>query len=153
MTSPISPHHRFFKYRVALLISITVIIPLGYIVRFSRGPAPEWFNDSFGAIAYEIFWILLTVFLWPQASLVWTAFGVCVATCGLEFLQLWQPPFLQAARATLPGRLVLGNSFTWSDFPSYFVGSFLGWVWVRWLTRSNFIAEGRRQKVEGRRQR
>jgi len=82
-----------------------------------------------------------------------SAFGVCVATCGLEFLQLWQPPFLQAARATLPGRMVLGNSFTWSDFPSYFAGSFLGWVWVRWLTRLNFIAEGRRQKAEGRRQR
>ncbi|MEZ2239252.1 DUF2809 domain-containing protein [Microcoleus sp.] len=138
MTSPISPDRRFLKYRIALLISIIVIIPLGYVVRFSRGPAPEWFNDSFGAIAYEIFWILLTVFLWPQASLVGTAIGVCVATCGLEFLQLWQPPFLQAARATLPGRLVLGNSFTWSDFPSYFVGSFLGWVWVRWLRRSHF---------------
>ncbi|WP_377476943.1 MAG: DUF2809 domain-containing protein [Microcoleus anatoxicus] len=139
MTSPIAPHHRFFKYRIALLISITVIIPLGYLVRFSHGPTPAWFNDSFGSIAYEIFWILLTVFLWPQASLVWTAFGVCLATCGLEFLQLWQPPFLQAARATLLGRLVLGNSFTWSDFPPYFVGSLLGWVYVRWLAKLNLI--------------
>jgi hypothetical protein len=30
----------------------------------------------------------------------------------------------------------LGNAFTWADFPSYFVGSFLGWLWVRWLKRS-----------------
>jgi hypothetical protein len=134
MTSPISPQHRFFKYRVALLINIILIIPLGYTIRFA-GPGPERFNDFMGAVAYEIFWILLAVFLWPQVSLVWAAVGVCVATCGLEFLQLWQPPFLQAARATLPGRLVLGNAFTWADFPSYFVGSFLGWLWVRWLKK------------------
>ncbi len=135
MTSPISPYHRFFKYRIALLINITVIIPLGYLVRFSHGPAPEWFNDSFGSIAYQILLILLTVLLWPKASLAWTAFGVCLASCGIEFLQLWQPPFLQAARATLPGRLILGNSFTWSDFPPYFVGSLLGWVYVGWLAK------------------
>jgi glycopeptide antibiotics resistance protein len=135
MTSPISPHHRFFKYRIALLINIIVIIPLGYAVRFSHGPAPEWFNDSFGSIAYQILLILLTALLWPQVSLAWTAFGVCLASCGIEFLQLWQPPFLQAARATLLGRLILGNTFTWSDFPPYFLGNLLGWVYVQWLAR------------------
>ena len=122
--------HRAFKYRIALLISLITIVPIGYMIRF-HGSAPEWLNDLFGSIAYEIFWILLVAFLFPQASPLWTAIGVCLATCALEFLQLWQPPFLQAMRATLPGRLVLGNAFTWSDFPSYFIGSFLGWVWMR----------------------
>jgi hypothetical protein len=130
MASPKLQRDRVFKYRIALLISILIIVPLGYMVRF-YGTAPEWLNDSFGSIAYEIFWILLVAFLFPQASPVWTAVGVCLATCVLEFLQLWQPPFLQAMRATLLGRLVLGNTFTWSDFPSYFIGSFLGWVWIQ----------------------
>ncbi|MEQ8963007.1 MAG: DUF2809 domain-containing protein [Coleofasciculus sp. C2-GNP5-27] len=67
----------------------------------------------------------------PQASPLWTAIGVCIVTCLLEVLQLWQPPFLQAIRATLLGRVILGNTFTWSDFPAYFIGSFLGWVWMR----------------------
>ncbi len=133
MNSPISPDRRFLKYQIALLISIIVIIPLGYVVRFSRGPAPEWFNDSFGSIAYEVFWILLVVLILPRFSQIRAAVAVCLATCGVEFLQLWTPPFLQAMRATLPGRLILGNHFTWSDFISYFVGSFLGWLWVRWL--------------------
>lgn len=122
--------HRAFKYRIALLISIIVIVPLGYAVRF-HGPAPEWLNDSLGSIAYEIFWILLVALLFPQASPLWTAVGVCLATCALEFLQLWQSPLLQTMRATLPGRLVLGNTFTWSDFPSYLIGSVLGWLWMR----------------------
>ncbi len=122
--------HRAFKYRITLLISMLAIVPLGYIIRF-HGPAPEWLNDSFGSVAYEIFWILLVGFLFPQASPLWTAVGVYFATCVLEFLQLWHPPFLEAMRSTLPGRLVLGNFFTWSDFLSSFIGSCLGWVWRR----------------------
>jgi glycopeptide antibiotics resistance protein len=126
-------HRRFFKYRIALLVGIIVIIPLGAAVRFSRGLAPEWFNNLFGNVAYEIFWISLVLFIWPRFSKIRAAVAVCIATCGIEFLQLWKPSFLQAIRATLPGMLVLGNNFSWSDFPSYFVGSFLGWLWVRWL--------------------
>jgi hypothetical protein len=130
MASPKVQHHRILKYRIVVLLSILIIVPLGYAIRF-HGSAPEWVNDSFGSIAYEIFWILLVAFLFPQASPLWTAVGVCFATCVLEFLQLWHPPFLEAMRSTLPGRLVLGNSFTWSDFLSYFIGSLLGWVWMR----------------------
>jgi len=130
MASPHVQQHRAFKYRITLLISIIVIVPLGYAVRF-HGPAPEWLNDSLGSIAYEIFWILLVALLFPQASPLWTAVGVFFTTCALEFLQLWQSPLLQTMRATLPGRLVLGNTFTWSDFPSYFIGSVLGWLWMR----------------------
>jgi Protein of unknown function (DUF2809) len=130
MTSPLSPRHHFFKYRLALLVSIIIIVPVGYIVRFAQEPGPAWLQDVLGSLAYEIFWILLVAFFLPKSSPFWTAVGVCLATCGLEFLQLWQPPFLQAVRATLPGRLVLGNSFTWSDFPPYFIGSFLGLIWM-----------------------
>jgi hypothetical protein len=132
MASPKVQRHRAFKYRIALVISILIIVPLGSAVRF-YGPTPEWFNDWFGSIAYEIFWILLVAFLFPQASPLWTAVGVCLATCVLEFLQLWHPPFLEAMRVTLLGRLILGNTFNWSDFLSYFMGSFLGWVWMRSL--------------------
>jgi Protein of unknown function (DUF2809) len=133
--SPFSTRHPFFRYRVALLISILFIVPLGYVVRFSQGFSLEWLYDFFGSVAYEIFWILLVGFIYPKASPVWTAVGVCLATCLIEFLQLWKPPFLQAARATLVGRLVLGNTFIWSDFISYFIGSFTGWLWMRWLIK------------------
>ncbi|OKH30294.1 hypothetical protein NIES2101_42525 [Calothrix sp. HK-06] len=125
----------FFKYRVALLISIIFIVPLGYFVRFAQEFGYPELYDFLGSVAYEIFWILLVAFIYPKASPLWTAVGVCVATCGIEFLQLWKPPFLEAARATLVGRLVLGNTFVWSDFISYFFGSFAGWIWMRWLVK------------------
>ncbi len=128
-------HHIQCKYRLVLLISVIFIVPMGYIIRFSLGGENVWLYDALGSIAYEIFWILLIALLAPKISLLKIAIGVCIATCGLEFLQLWQPPFLQAARSTLPGRLVLGNTFVLSDFPSYFVGSFLGWVWAQSLKK------------------
>ena len=131
MNAPFSPQHRFFRYRLALLISIAAIAPLGLMMKFYRGLGQEWLNNSFGGVPYEIFWILLVLFIWPQISAVWASVAVCIATCLLEFLQLWQPPFLQAIRTTLIGRLVLGNTFQWSDFSYYFIGSFFGWAWVR----------------------
>lgn len=120
------------SYRFALLISIALVVPLGYIVRFYHGGQNEW-SDFGGSVAYEIFWIMLVIVCLPRSSLLWTAIAVCLATCAIEFLQLWKPPLLQMIRATLPGRIILGNTFNWSDFPSYFVGSFLGWAWVRSL--------------------
>ncbi|MBD2018106.1 DUF2809 domain-containing protein [Microcoleus sp. FACHB-53] len=141
MASLKSQQHRFFKYRLALLISLLIILPLGYMIRF-HGATPEWMNDLFGSIAYEIFWILLIALLFPKASPLWMAIGVCLATCVVEFLQLWHPPFLEAMRATLPGRLVLGNSFTWSDFLSYFIGSFFGWMWMWGLRQQTLVRSG-----------
>jgi Protein of unknown function (DUF2809) len=120
------------RYRLGLLMSLGAIVPLGFWVRF-HGVFPEWINDALGAIAYEIFWVLLGVLLWPRVPIWQIAVGVCVATGALEFLQLYQPDWLQAIRRTLPGRLVLGNQFSWMDFPSYVVGSGAGWVWGRCL--------------------
>ena len=123
----------FFKYRLVLLVSMIIIVPFGYIVRFSQGLNPAWLHDVLGSIAYEIFWILLFAFMLPKVSPLRIAIGVCIATCAIEFLQLWKAPFLEAARKTLPGRLVLGNTFIWADFPVYFIGSFFGWLKVNFI--------------------
>ena len=126
------PAH-YARYRLALLISIGLVIPLGLLLKFYRGPGQAWFNNSFAGVPYEIFWILLIAVLWPRWSPWRIALGVCLATCAVEGLQLWHPPWLEVLRAHLLGRLVLGTSFSWSDFPYYVVGSALGWGWVRSL--------------------
>lgn len=118
------------SYRISLLIGILIVVPLGYVVRFADN---TYWSSTFGSIAYTIFWILLVQLLAPKASPKWTAIGVLLATCAIEFLQLWQPPLLQTMRATLPGRLILGNTFLWDDFPPYFVGCLLGWMIVKLL--------------------
>jgi len=60
---------------------------------------------------------------------------VLFATCILEFLQLWHPPFLTCLRNNFIGVTILGNVFTWSDFPYYFVGSALGFVLLHKLKK------------------
>lgn len=124
--------HSFWVYRLSLGISVMIFVPIGYMVRFA-GPGPEWLNDALGTFVYEMFWIALMVFLFPTLLPIWASAGVFIATCGLEVLQLLQSPFWQALRSTLVGRLVLGNTFTWTDFPAYAIGSALGWAWVSGL--------------------
>jgi hypothetical protein len=64
------------------------------------------------------------------------AIVVLLATCALEFLQLWHPPFLEYLRSSFIGRTVLGTSFAWLDFPYYVLGCWIGWLWMRWLQGS-----------------
>jgi Protein of unknown function (DUF2809) len=135
MTSP-KVHRSHLKYQLALSFSLIITVVLGLMTKFYRGAGQEWLNNSFGGVPYEIVWILLIALLFTNASPLGIAIGVCLVTCGLEFLQLWQPPLLQSIRATLPGQLILGNTFNGSDFLYYVIGSFLGWLWVRSLRRA-----------------
>ncbi len=125
------------------LVSLLVIVPVGFYSKFYAGPAANWVNNSLSGIFYEIFWCLL-IFLFCSEGKPWIiAASVLVATCLLEFLQLWHPPFLEFMRSYFIGRAVLGTSFAWSDFPYYFVGCGMGWLWLRRLQKV-----GRRHGIE-----
>jgi hypothetical protein len=117
-------------YRLSLLLGILMLVPAGYFVRFAEN---TYWSSTMGAIAYNMVWILFVQLLNPKLSPKWSAIGVCLGSCAIEFLQLWKPPLLEAIRATFPGRLLLGNTFLWDDFPPYFVGCLLGWIVIRLL--------------------
>jgi len=118
-----------------LAVSLAIVTPLAfYAKRGYHGPAWHWARDSFGGALYEIFWCLLIALVLPRVRPVRIALVVLIATCILEFLQLWHPPFLELARSYFIGRTILGSSFDWMDFPYYFAGSFLGYWWLRALT-------------------
>ncbi|NJR51033.1 MAG: DUF2809 domain-containing protein [Leptolyngbyaceae cyanobacterium CSU_1_3] len=124
------------SYRFALLMSAILLVPIGAVLRFSQWFGLAWLHDALGSVAYEMFWIVLVLFCLPKRSPLKVAISVCLATCTIEVLQLWQPPLLQALRATLPGRLILGNTFAWLDFLPYGIGSFCGWAWVLFLRKT-----------------
>ncbi len=120
-------------YRRVLLWSFGAVTLLGTLGKFYPGPGHSWLNNSFGGVPYVILFMALVALIWPRLAPGWVALGVLVATCLLEVLQLWQPAWLQAVRATLPGRLVLGSTFSPSDFWYYLIGAGLGWLGLRWL--------------------
>ncbi|MEL7036923.1 MAG: DUF2809 domain-containing protein [Cyanobacteria bacterium J06592_8] len=120
-------------YRWIIFAIVITLVPIGLASKFYQGPLEFWINNSFSSIFYEMFWIFLVLLIWPQLSPGWVSFWVFIVTSILEFMQLWKPPFLQAIRATLMGRLLLGVSFVWTDFIYYVIGCTVGWLILRSL--------------------
>jgi len=118
-----------------VLVSLAIVTPLSFwLWRSYDGPGRIWINYYVSCVFYELFWCLLLFFFWPEKKYAARiAIGVFLATCGLEFLQLYKPAFLQEIRSTFLGMAVLGTCFVWRQFPYYIVGSFLGWLWIRGL--------------------
>jgi len=117
------------------LISTLIIVPLGLYSKFYSGQAANWVNNSLGGVLYVIFWCLFA-FLFLSNTKPWKiAAAVFAVTCFLEFLQLWHPPLLELLRSNFIGRTILGTTFTWSDFPYYFVGGGIGWLWMKYLQK------------------
>lgn len=123
------------KKRAWTLTSLLIVVPIGFYSKFYAGPAAHWVNNSLSGVLYEIFWCLLIFLLLGDGNPGAIALPVLAVTCLLEFLQLWHPPFLEFLRSYFIGRTILGSSFTWSDFPYYFLGCGIGWLWMGKLQR------------------
>jgi len=106
----------------------SLCIPLGLLAKQRHPVVPEWISHNFAGAIYVMWWCFLAHALLPRTKATTVAAWVLAATCVIEFAQLWHPPFLTSLRATLPGRLVLGNSFAWDDFPFYFAGAAVSWL-------------------------
>lgn len=104
--------------------------------RYYDGWARYWIRYYVSGAVYEIIWCLLFFLLWPsRANTVRIPIIVFVATCVLEFLQLWEPPLLEAFRATLIGAAIIGTCFVWLQFPFYVAGSLVSALLLRVLSR------------------
>lgn len=87
---------------------------------------PGFVAEYAGDTLYATLVFVLAAFLRPRATrdrLAAFAFGFSAL---VEVSQAVHFGPLDAVRATLPGRLVLGTTFVWSDFPCYAVGALLG---------------------------
>jgi hypothetical protein len=122
--------------RLLAALSILVIIPVGFYTKVYSGPGHDWVNGSLGGVFYEILWCVAAYFAVPRWRPGAISVVVLAATCGIEFLQLWHPPLLQAARGTFVGRTILGDTFVWADFPPYFLGSAAGYLWLKALPQA-----------------
>lgn len=126
----------FNKRRWLTIVSLLVIVPLGILSKSYTGLMQWWFHGYAGAVLYEIFWCLFIFLLIPvKKSVKLIPIWVFFATCIIELIQLLQTPFLDAIRASFFGKWVLGSTFVWWDFPHYFLGSLLGWLWLRQIWR------------------
>ncbi len=125
------------RVRIIALILLPIVVLLGFSCKVYRGPADDFVNNwGPASVMYEIVFVLVGFLLaWPRFSIGCIAIGVGVATGIVELLQQWHPPWLERMRATFLGRSLLGDSFSWWDFPAYLVGCFLGWLLLAALQR------------------
>ena len=108
---------------------------MGICTKFYTGAARDWVANSLSGVFYVVFWCLFASFFFPRAAARRIVGAVFVATCVLEFLQLWHLAFLERLRSFFLGRAFLGSSFVWSDLAYYALGSGLGWLWVAGVRR------------------
>ncbi len=121
-------------------LTAAAVVPLGLATRADL-PWPALVADHGGDALYALMIYLgargLLAARRPEAALA-LALGWCF---GVELLQLYQAPWIQAVRATLPGRLVLGSGFLWIDLVRYLAGAGLGYAADR-LWRHNAGSPG-----------
>ncbi len=124
---------------IYIVLSMLIVVPMGFFFKYYTGPGYKWFNDYGGDILYEIFWCLFGFwFFRSRAAVIQIPIWVFVITCIIEFLQLWRLPLLDEIRATFIGKLLLGTTFVWWDFPHYLLGCILGWLWLQQLQKIGY---------------
>jgi hypothetical protein len=113
-----------------------VVIPVGLFSKHYTGFAEQWVHNNAGDIFYQIFWCLF-VFLFIPTKFAANRIPIFIFFfgCFIEFTQAWNTPFLNLVRSHILGKLLLGTAFDWREFPTYALGSFIGWLWLYLILR------------------
>jgi hypothetical protein len=74
--------------------------------------------------ALAIYWLVSTIL--SRGGLVMAAMFAGLLATAVEFLKLYHTPDLEAFRYTVPGELMLGRIFSFSDIAAYWVAITLG---------------------------
>lgn len=113
---------------------MVLLVPIGLGTKIYEGPGQALIQAHVGGVAYVTFFALFGLALWPRAGAFVVSIAAFLGTCAVEVLQLWHPPWLDAIRATRPGGLLLGSTFSIDDFAWYALGGIVGYGWLRLIT-------------------
>ena len=131
MTSPM-----FRRSRWLIVILALLVIAVGLASRRGLVQFPAVLGNYPGDALWA--WVVLLCMAWVRPAITrGRLVGVSlVVAFAIEFLQLYQAPWMQALRANKLAYLVLGNGFDPLDLLAYVVGIALGatvdWGWQRW---------------------
>ena len=131
MTSPV-----FRRSRWLIVILALLVIAVGLASRRGLVQFPAVLGNYPGDALWA--WVVLLCVAWVRPAITrGRLVGMSlVIAFAIEFLQLYQAPWMQALRANKLAYLVLGNGFDSLDLLAYVVGIALGatvdWGWQRW---------------------
>lgn len=122
-----SPRSRLLYGVLAL-----AVVAVGLLWRADFMPLPPVLSKYGGDALWALTVFLGFGFLLPRAPTLVVAGLALTFSWSVEFSQLYHAPWIGAIRATIPGKLVLGNTFNWPDLAAYGVGVALGaWTELR----------------------
>jgi Protein of unknown function (DUF2809) len=121
---------------VRFAVMVIAVVAAGLLWRSGFIPLPQSLSNYGGDALWALMVFLGFGFLFPRASTVAVALLALAFSWGVEFSQLYRAPWIDAIRATVPGKLVLGNTFNGPDLLAYALGIGLGALveWRRGLT-------------------
>lgn len=111
-----------------------MVIAAGLLSRKYSSVLPDWISDHAGDALWTVAVFLSIAFCVPRWSSLRLAIGAFLISAIVEFSQLINLPLLNQARATLPGKLLLGAGFLWIDLVRYGGGAILAGIVDRWWT-------------------
>ena len=117
---------QFPRSRFGLAILTVLVIAIGLASRRGYVPFPAVLGNYPGDALWA--WVVLLCVAWVRPAITRTrlASWSLVIAFAIEFLQLYQAPWMQALRANKLAYLVLGNGFDPLDLVAYAAGIALG---------------------------
>lgn len=130
---PMSPSPFRSRNRFHYALFALAVVAAGLFWRSGIIPLPGCLSNNGGDALWALMVFLGFGFLLPRAPTARVALLSLAFAWGIEFLQLYQAPWINSIRGTIPGKLVLGNTFHWSDLLAYAAGIVMGalWEWRR----------------------
>ena len=104
----------------AALVAVTVAA--GLATRRFGAALPPFVADYAPDALYALMVFWLAGFVARRAKTATVAVAALTFCYAIEASQLYQAPWINAVRDTIPGALVLGHGFLWSDIVCYTVG-------------------------------
>src|SRR5262245_26813383 len=130
------------RHRTAYVLWVGVVIVLGLASRSDALALPSVVAKYAGDALWALMLFLGLGFLLPTRRTLSVAVLAAALSCAVEFSQLYHPPWMDAARRTRFGQLVLGDTFGLGDIVAYFVGIGFGasveWAALR-TSRANRV--------------
>jgi hypothetical protein len=114
--------------RIIFLIVSFVTICTGLFVRLKKQWFPDVVNLYLGDILYAFMMFYIVSFFAVSKNRN-TSAVIALAICFcIEASQLYHADWINTVRQTIPGKLVLGAGFLWSDILAYSIGVFLALI-------------------------
>ena len=129
------------RSRPIYFVAILAVITLGLLSRRFLNLLPAALGKYPGDVLWALMVFLGFGFWFRRAPTVVVALAAFAFSVGIEVSQLYHAPWIDSVRATLPGRLVLGSGFAWTDLAAYAVGILVGALIERWGASFNSVVE------------